>query len=139
MADVSRAKKRLPIDWLECFRTHDLQLRLIIPTTRPVGCLAEACIFASFDCSTCRSARTSSSSLSSSDSSASSFFKVAAYERAGKRQSWACRDIFTFLVNNLVRGRFPLLLVENFDRNDITLHRTVHVLSTNQENGFVKS
>ncbi len=57
--------------------TNDRQFRLMIPTTRPVGCLLEAACFAASASSTFRSAKVSSSSPSSSESSASSFLRVA--------------------------------------------------------------
>ena len=57
--------------------TYDRQLRLMIPTTRPVGCLPEAACFADSISSVFLSATTSSSSASSSESCASSFFRLA--------------------------------------------------------------
>ena len=76
MADVS-SRRECKLDLL-VRPTYDRQLRLMMPTMRPVGWHSEGT--ARFGCSdwrTLRSTAASRSSVSSSDSSASSFFKVA--------------------------------------------------------------
>jgi hypothetical protein len=45
----------------------------------------------------------------------------------------------TILVNDLLSGRFPLLFREDLHHDDITIHRSVHVLPTDQQDRLVKT
>lgn len=112
---------------------HARQLRLITPTTRPVGCLSETELLATCERTTLASrVIASSSSVSSPVSSASSFLSVAdASQSCAKRGS--ARAAHTFLINDLIGGCLPFLAVEYFHDDDVTLNCSIHMFATNQK------